>query len=100
MWPGQYEVCTVRYNYTRRDGTKVGTVQKSEQYICRDSIKVGTVHTLGRYIILCTVPPTLSLRSMYFRYLYEQLLNVLYSAQTKREKKKFKIVFMLNKIQI
>ena len=27
MWPVQYEVCTARYNYTRRDGTKVGMVR-------------------------------------------------------------------------
>ena len=45
--PVQYEVCTARYNYTRRDGTtNAGTKQS------RNGTKIGTVHDLA-----CTVPP-------------------------------------------
>ena len=46
--PVQYELCTVRYNYTRRDGTtNTATLQS------RNGTKIGTVHDIAA----CTVPP-------------------------------------------
>ena len=40
----QYEVCTARYNYTRRDGTtNAGTL------LSRNGTKIGTVHDFSLY---------------------------------------------------
>ena len=62
MWPGQYEVFTARYNYTRRDGTKFGTVHTLGQYKSRDDTYVGTVHDL----VYCMAPAKINVITMVF----------------------------------